>query len=175
MSLQAVASVLDGVKHGGSKGIGFPDFIDIMTRDSHDLAHDGYSASNSSATTAYNIALMARAYRCTSLYQVHADAHAQALVSLGHNSHCTKLCSLVNGTCKPLRIYSMLWKQCSGNDVSSLQGAHNLSMCLESYAVVCFRRKKVMEAVFKNEAGWRARFVQMHDQIQDQERRNRKK
>ncbi len=67
MSLQAVASVLDGVKHRGSKGIGFPDFIDIMSRDSDDLAQDGYSASNSSATTAYNIALMARAYRCTSL------------------------------------------------------------------------------------------------------------
>lgn len=65
MSLQAVASVLDGVKHHGSNGIGYPDFIDIMSRDSHDLAGD--DASNSSATSAYNIALMARAYRCTSV------------------------------------------------------------------------------------------------------------
>lgn len=71
VSLQAVASVLDGVKHHGSKGIEFPDFIDIMSRDSHDLAHSG---GNSSTTTAYNIALMARAYRCTSIQQCHTYA-----------------------------------------------------------------------------------------------------
>lgn len=66
ISLQAVESVLDGVKHHGSRGIEFTDFIDIMSRDSRDLADDDCSQSNSSATTAYNIALMARAYRCPS-------------------------------------------------------------------------------------------------------------
>lgn len=104
VSLQAVAHVLDGVKHRGSIGIGFPDFIDIMTRDSDDLAHDGYRASNSSATTAYNIALMARAYRCTSLYQ----SHAHAPISLGHKSHYTKLCSSVCGMRKTVHVYGML-------------------------------------------------------------------
>ena len=59
-------SVLDGVKHHGSKGIEFPDFIDIMSRDSRDLADGNHSQSNNSSTTAYNIALMARAYRCLS-------------------------------------------------------------------------------------------------------------
>ena len=66
VSLHAVESVLDGVKHHGSRGIEFPDFIDIMSRDSRDLADDDHSQNNSSATTAYNIALMARAYRCPS-------------------------------------------------------------------------------------------------------------
>ena len=63
VSLEAVASVLDTVKYHGSDGIGFPDFIDIMSRDSHDLDEGSHNKSNGSATTAYNIALMARAYR----------------------------------------------------------------------------------------------------------------
>lgn len=73
MSLQAVASVLDSVKHHGSKGIEFPDFIDIMSRDSQDLTEGGHSKGSAGTTTAYNIALMARAYRC--LY-AHCTCHA---------------------------------------------------------------------------------------------------
>ncbi|DBA94303.1 TPA: hypothetical protein ACH3X1_001915 [Trebouxia sp. C0004] len=94
VSLQAVATVLDSVRYHGSSGIGFTDFIDIMSRDSQDLKEDSHNRSNGNATTAYNIALMARAYR----------------------------------------------------------------------------RKKVMEAVFKDEGGWRARFVHMHERIKAKER-----
>ena len=74
VSLQAVENVLDGVKHHGSRGIEFPDFIDIMSRDSCDLADDSRGQSNSTATTAYNIALMARAYRCPSANGLHAKS-----------------------------------------------------------------------------------------------------
>ncbi|DBA89700.1 TPA: hypothetical protein ACH3X2_004590 [Trebouxia sp. C0005] len=99
VSLQAVATVLDSVRYHGSSGIGFTDFIDIMSRDSQDLKEGSHNRSNGNATTAYNIALMARAYR----------------------------------------------------------------------------RKKVMEAVFKDEGGWRARFVHMHERIKDRERHVRSK
>lgn len=34
----------------------------------------------------------------------------------------------------------------------------------------CCRRKKVMEAVFKDEGGWRDRFVHMAERIKDRER-----
>jgi hypothetical protein len=61
VSLQAVATVLDSVRYHGSSGIGFTDFIDIMSRDSQDLKEGSHTRSN--GTTAYNIALMARAYR----------------------------------------------------------------------------------------------------------------
>lgn len=63
VSLQAVATVLDSVRYHGSSGIGFTDFIDIMSRDSQDLKEGSHNRSNGNATTAYNIALMARAYR----------------------------------------------------------------------------------------------------------------
>lgn len=63
VSLSAVATVLDSVRYHGSNGIGFSDFIDIMSRDSQDLREGGHNRSNGNATTAYNIALMARAYR----------------------------------------------------------------------------------------------------------------
>ena len=80
VSLEAVASVLDTVKYHGSDGIGFPDFIDIMSRDSHDLDEGSHSKSNGSATTAYNIALMARAYRC-GLVGAMIDVHSAATLT----------------------------------------------------------------------------------------------
>lgn len=108
VSLQAVESVLDGVKHHGSKGIEFPDFIDIMSRDSRDLTDDNHSQSNSSPTTAYNIALMARAYRCRSATKPQATScmclawtttHITATKSQRCAPHChmqqTHLCSVL--------------------------------------------------------------------------------
>ena len=91
VSLQAVESVLDSVKHHGSRGIEFPDFIDIMSRDSRDLADDDHSQSNSSATTAYNIALMARAYRWRSATHKQSQAYVPALSGLVHHNkdNCT--------------------------------------------------------------------------------------
>lgn len=39
----------------------------------------------------------------------------------------------------------------------------------------CFsRRKKVMDAVFKDEGGWRARFIHMFERLQDQKRSKKK-
>lgn len=75
VSLQAVATVLDSVRYHGSSGIGFTDFIDIMSRDSQDLREGGHNKTNGNATTAYNIALMARAYR----YIVHIPFQVLAL------------------------------------------------------------------------------------------------
>lgn len=93
VSLQAVESVLDGVKHHGSKGIEFPDFIDIMSRDSRDLADDNHGQSNSSATTAYNIALMARAYRCPSANRLQAKSCiCSCIVRSQENQSCTVVC-----------------------------------------------------------------------------------
>ena len=62
MSLEAVARVLDTIKHHGSQGIRFTDFVAIMTRDSEDLQY-GRRQGKADVTTAYNIAIMARAYR----------------------------------------------------------------------------------------------------------------
>lgn len=43
------------------------------------------------------------------------------------------------------------------------------------FASLCFpRRKKVMDAVFKDEGGWRARFVHMFERLQDHDRRKKK-
>ena len=62
VSLEAVARVLDTIKFHGSDGIGFPDFVAIMTKDSQDL-ESGQQRGKADVTTAYNIAIMARAYR----------------------------------------------------------------------------------------------------------------
>lgn len=62
VSLEAVARVLDTINYHGSDGIAFPDFIAIMTTDSQDL-HSGQRRGKADVTTAYNIAIMARAYR----------------------------------------------------------------------------------------------------------------
>ena len=101
VSLQAVASVLDGVKHHGSKGIGFPDFIDIMSRDSRDLANGDDSESNSSATSAYNIALMARAYRCLSVARQQAMTCmcSPARSGLVHSNRCHELVKAASRGC----------------------------------------------------------------------------
>ena len=57
-----MARVLDTIKFHGSDGIGFPDFVAILTRDSQDL-ESGQRTGKADVTTAYNIAIMARAYR----------------------------------------------------------------------------------------------------------------
>ena len=44
-----------------------------------------------------------------------------------------------------------------------------------TYEFCCLlRRKKVMDAVFKDEGGWRARFVHMFERLQDHDRSKKK-
>lgn len=79
VSLEAGARVLDTTKHHGSDGIGFPDFISIMTKDSQDL-ESGPQQGKADVTIAYNIAIMARAYRQVRLFHLAAYLPATVLM-----------------------------------------------------------------------------------------------
>lgn len=91
VSLEAVAKVLDTIKHRGSDGIGFPDFVAIMTSDRLD-AEDGQRRGKADVTTAYNIAIMARAYRRVRPFPA-------CTLILGSPEHCSRPCCLLVSQC----------------------------------------------------------------------------
>lgn len=107
VSLEAVAKVLDTIKHRGSDGIGFPDFVAIMTSDRLD-AEDGQRRGKADVTTAYNIAIMARAYRRVRPFPACACI-------LRSPEHCSWPCCLLFLPCGLSEILHLSQYDCQSN------------------------------------------------------------